>query len=72
MEHAIPLAIHATSRPLHQLEPIPRDEMIADQKFKAEGALEEQKTILGWFFDFRRLTVALPENKFVAWTDSIN
>jgi hypothetical protein len=72
MRNVIPLAIHATARPVHKNEPIPRDEMAAEQKFKAEGALEERKTILGWLFDFRKLTVALPENKFVAWSDSIN
>jgi hypothetical protein len=72
MENVIPLAIHAIARPVHKHEPIPRDEMAAEQKFKAEGALEERKTILGWLFDLRRLTVALPENKFVAWSESIN
>jgi hypothetical protein len=71
IDHAITLAIHATSRPLHQHETIPRDEMISDQKFEAEGTLEEHKIILGWYFDFRRLIVALPENKFVAWSESI-
>ena len=27
--------------------------------------------ILGWFFDFRRLLVSLPDNKFKAWSDAI-
>ncbi len=67
-----PLAIHAVSRPLHPHEPIPRDEMTAEQKRIAEGGLEETNTILGWFFNLRRMTVALPENKFVAWSASIS
>ena len=29
------------------------------------------KTILGWLFNFRELTVYLPENKYVAWTRNI-
>ena len=29
------------------------------------------KLILGWLFNFRGLIVYLPENKFVAWTDTI-
>ena len=28
--------------------------------------------ILGWMFDFRRLRISLPENKFIAWTTTIN
>ena len=72
MECASLLAIHATSRPIHQQEPLPRDEMAAKQKLFAEGALEERKIILGWLFDFRRLTIELPENKFVAWSDNIS
>ena len=71
MECASLLAIHTVARPLHRVEPIPRDEMAAWQKLFAEGALGEQKIILGWFFDFRRLTVALPENKFAAWSENI-
>ncbi len=45
--------------------------MEAEHKLIAEGALEETKIILGWFCDLRRLTMALPENKFVAWSDGI-
>lgn len=72
MERASLLAIHSVARPLHHAEPITRDEMAAWSKLFAEGALEEQKIILGWLFDFRRLTAALPENKFVAWSTHIS
>lgn len=71
MERASLLAIHTTARPIHQQEPLLHDEMAARQKLFAEGALEERKIILGWLFDFRRLTIKLPENKFVAWTNNI-
>jgi hypothetical protein len=71
MECAALLAIHAAARPVHTLEPLPRDEMAAWEKLVAEGRLEETKIILGWHFDFRRMTAALPENKFVAWSASI-
>jgi hypothetical protein len=71
MENAILLAIHAAARPKQNSEPIPREEMAALSKLLAEAGLEERKTILGWLFDFRRLLVSLPENKFTAWTDAI-
>ena len=42
------------------------------EKLVAEAGLEETKTILGWYFDFRRMRVSLPENKFTAWSKSIS
>ena len=66
------LAIHATARPKHPEEPIPREEMEARNKLAAEARLEEEKIILGWHINFRRLIISLPDNKFIAWTDSIN
>jgi hypothetical protein len=66
------LAIHATARPKHPAKPIPREEMVARNKLAAKAGLEEEKTILGWHIDFRRLIISLPSNKFIAWTDSIN
>lgn len=71
-EAASLLAIDATARPIHPQEPIPREEMVARNKFFAEAGLEETKIILGWLLDFRRLIISLPSNKFIAWTDSIN
>ena len=38
----------------------------------AESGLSEQKVILGWFLDFRRMTIALPENKFIAYSKAIH
>ena len=40
--------------------------MAALTKLLAEAGLEETKMILGLFFDFRIMIVALPLNKYVA------
>jgi len=71
LESAILLAIYTAARPKHSSEPIPREEMAALAKLLAEARLEETKTILGWVFDFRRLLISLPENKFTAWSETI-
>ncbi len=46
--------------------------MATKMRLFTEGALEEQKISLGWYFYLRQLTIALPENKLIAWTESIN
>jgi hypothetical protein len=66
------LAIAATARPNHPNEPIPRESMDARDKLMAEAGPSETKMILGWMIDFRRLRISLPENKFIAWTLTIN
>ena len=68
---AVPLAIDATVRPLAKNEPLPRDPFLKQSKVTAEGALEEIKTILGWVFDTRRLKVSLPQDKYKAWSSTI-
>jgi hypothetical protein len=65
------LAIHTCARPLHAHEPIPRNHMESQNKLTAEANLSEVKIILGWKWDFRRLIISLPENKFIAWTNII-
>ncbi len=65
------LAIHATARPVQENEPIPREEMEELNELFAEAAPEETKVILGWIFDFHRMKVSLPENKFIAWTTEL-
>ena len=72
LERALLLAIFTAARPKHPSEPIPREEMAALAKLLAEAGLEETKTILGWDFDFRRMLVSLPENKFTAWSKAIS
>ena len=66
------LAIHSCARPIHEHEPIPRTHMISKTKLDAEANLSEIKIILGWRWDFRRLIISLPDNKFTAWTDGIS
>ncbi len=65
------LAIHATAQPKHPDEPIPREEMDARNKLSPETGLKEEKIILGWHINFCRLIIFLPDDKFIAWTDSI-
>jgi hypothetical protein len=66
------LAINAMAQPNHPNKPIPRESMYTREKLKAEAGLSKKKMILGWSFDFRRLLISLPENKFIAWTTTIN
>jgi hypothetical protein len=44
--------------------------MDARAKLVPETGLSEQKVILGWFLDLRRMTIALPENKFIAYSNA--
>ena len=63
LSHCSLLAINVASRDLHENEPIPRVDMAEIKKLLAEAGPEEIKIILGWIFNFRELTVSLPENK---------
>ena len=65
------LAIAATARPSHDEEPIPREPMEARNLLVAEATPEEIKLILGWTMDFRSLIISLPDNKYTAWSESI-
>ena len=71
-ERATLLAIDVTARPKHTSEPIPHEDFEARNKLSAEAGLEEQKTVLGWLIDTRRLLLSLPNNKFVAWTEILS
>ena len=71
LKAAIPLAIEVAARPNNVNEPIPREPMVAQDKLKAEGGLAKLKVILGWLFNFRALTVSLPEHKHIAWSGEI-
>jgi hypothetical protein len=46
--------------------------MDARDKLMAEAGLTETKNILCWDFDFRRLRISVPKNKFIAWTTNIS
>ena len=72
MEAAAPLAIFVVAQDIHSDEHITRENLMCMHKMKAEGGLEEEKVILGWHFDTRRMLISLPDNKFIAWTKQIN
>ena len=46
---------------------VERDDQIAIDKCKAEGAPSEIKICLGWEIDTRRLLMKLPQHKYIAW-----
>ncbi len=68
LEAAISLAIEVAAQPNDANKPIPHKKMITKEKLTAEGGLSETKTIFGWHFNFRTLTVTLPEHKHIAWS----
>ncbi len=65
------LAIDTCVHSKHSNKPVPQEDMEARNKLQAEAGLEEQKTVLGWLLNTRRLLVQLPKNKFLAWTNMI-
>ena len=71
---AIPLALHIVGRPHdpNGRESFPRDDILAIPKFLAEAKPSERKMILGWIVDTRKLSVALPQDKFKSWTRSVD
>jgi hypothetical protein len=68
--HVVPLAMFVTSRPHagDDKEPILRRAILSLEKLLKEGTPEEIQIVLGWLLDTRRLLVALPEDKYLAWT----
>jgi hypothetical protein len=72
MESAPLLAVSITSREVSELEPLPCDDMDAQNKLIAKTELTKQKIILGWSFNFCRATISLPENKFRAYSKAIS
>jgi hypothetical protein len=64
--------IHTIAHMSSSKRTIPRQNIIADDKNKAEGAPEEVKNCVEWTIDSRRLLVSLPSHKFIAWTSQIN
>jgi hypothetical protein len=45
--------------------------MDAKAKLKAKTGLTKIKVIFGWLFNFRTMTIAIPQNKFVAYSKAI-
>ena len=68
---AVLLAIEIVARQHDPNDPVPRDHIVSISKLLAEAALEEQKILLGWHLDTRRLLVSLPEEKYIAWSNMI-
>jgi hypothetical protein len=66
------LAVGSAAREVAEIEPLPRDDIKARQKLIAEAGLTEIKTFLGWLIDFRLMTIALPDNKFHAYSIAIS
>jgi hypothetical protein len=64
---AVPTAIHCTSRPLSEKEPLPRKPNLSQTKLEAEGTPQEQQHVLGWYLGTRSLAVSLPMDKYRAW-----
>ena len=71
LQGAVALAVDTMSRKVQENEPLPRTALINKRKLAAEGRLDERKIVLGWMLDTRRLTISLPEHKFLAWTSQI-
>jgi hypothetical protein len=70
--HAVPLAIHVTSRPhAGDAEPIKRREIVSNPKLVAEGGPAEDQLVLGWTLNTRTLLVILPHDKFEAWSSDL-
>ena len=70
--HAVPLAIHVTSRPhAGDAEPVKRRENVSQPKLIAEGGPSEVQIVLGWTLDTRSLLVILPNDKFEAWSSDL-
>jgi len=69
---AVVMALFLVFRPLAGiLEPIKRPDPASIRKLLAEGGLKEIITFLGWLIDTRSFTIALPIDKWVAWSNSI-
>jgi hypothetical protein len=68
LEQAPLLGLTAVSREVSPIEPLPCNDMDARAKLKAETGLMETKVILGWLWNFWTMTIALPENKFIAYS----
>jgi hypothetical protein len=53
-------------------EPILRRAILLLEKLVKEGTPDEIQIVLGWLLDTRRLLVALPQDKFEAWLQTLN
>ena len=71
-EQCLPMALHLQFRPnAGSDEPIERAEMASMPKLKAEAFLTELIIFLGWLINTRTFQIALPDNKYKAWSAQI-
>ena len=69
---AVAMALYLIFRPVAKtLEAINRPDILSLRKMLAEGGLFEIVTFLGWVINTRLLTVALPEDKYIAYSKQI-
>lgn len=69
---AVPLLVDSIFRPVSQNETVEREEAISEIKLQGEGTPSEQKLVLGWLLDTRRLTIHLPTDKALFWSNEID
>jgi hypothetical protein len=67
----LPLIISLLARPPDTNDPLERETLLSLKKFLAEGCPEEEKLMLGWLMNTRKLLVQLPDNKLKNWTAAI-
>ena len=67
----IPLVLALLGRPVTDSESLSREDLMSLKKFVAEALPNERKTILGWLINTRVFTVALPPDKFKAWSQDL-
>ena len=67
----VPLVLHMLVRPAAPDEPIDRNDILAEDKMKAEGAPSEEMRVLGWLIDTRRMLIRLPYDKYTCWSREI-
>jgi len=69
---AVVMALFLIFRPLAGLfEPIKRPDPASIRKMMAEGGLKETIIFLGWKINTRALSIALPTEKWIAWSAEI-
>jgi hypothetical protein len=72
LKQTFSLRLTAVSCKVSPKESLPYDNMDARAKLKAKTGLTKIKVILGWMFNFRTMTMALPKNKLIAYSKEIS
>ena len=67
----LPLATHTMFRQVDPNEPVPRDPLLSETKYRGEGIMEEWKIYLGWLFDLKQFTISLPPHKAAVYAKCI-